>query len=213
MSLVLMLLCLAASIAAIRLGRTAYRIAQLPATVGRGRAIAAMVLGGLGFVWGLAVLIELRDVDFLVTGFGPKSVSRLRCAERLRAIGKACAQYASENDGRYPDEFIKLHTECGVDTNMLFCGCRSYPRTVTPEEVIEVTQWGLKSAFVYAGAGLSTGVAPDTVLVYERLKNHEWGIHVLYPDGRIEWLNEDRAEKLIAAMQRKPPASGPTTRP
>jgi hypothetical protein len=211
-SMALTLFCGAASIAAIYLGWSGLRVAKLPAATGRGRATAGIVLGGFGIVWGSNVLMTTLERSYQHKWYGPTSIPRVRCIQRLRAIGDACAQYASRNGGRFPDEFSKLHTVCGLDTSMLLCGRHGPHGYDYPvQDIVDRMAVAGRDTYVYAGAGVTTTAAPSTVLVYEHLQNHDWGIHVLYVDGRVEWLKEERAEKLIAAMQPKLPASGPKT--
>ena len=70
-SLLLALCCLGASIAAIRLGILGLRSARLPATVGRGRAMAGIALGSLGLLWVLIMLLQTADIAIPVKVFGP----------------------------------------------------------------------------------------------------------------------------------------------
>ena len=97
---------------------------------------------------------------------------------------------------------------------MLLCGRKSpHGYSYPVQDIVDRMAVAGLDTYVYAGAGVTTTAAPSTVLVYEHLQNHDWGIHVLYADGRVEWLDEEKAETLIDLMQAKSPASRPAILP
>jgi prepilin-type processing-associated H-X9-DG protein len=92
--------------------------------------------------------------------------------------------------------------------------CDSRREAMTMEEFLD----GLDdpshrhSNYVYVGTGLTSAVAPKSVLVYEHLRNHRGdGINVLYADGMVAWLDDDAAAALIVTLP--PSTSQPATAP
>jgi prepilin-type processing-associated H-X9-DG protein len=67
-------------------------------------------------------------------------------------------------------------------------------------------------SYTYLGKGLLAGtVDPNRVIAVESLINHGGtGIHVLYADGHVAWLEQKEAEQLLAKLEIP---NGPATRP
>jgi hypothetical protein len=57
------------------------------------------------------------------------------------------------------------------------------------------------AGYIYAGGGLGKTSAPDAILIYESIENHHDGIHVLYVDGRVAWLDGKAARAEIARQR------------
>ena len=53
----------------------------------------------------------------------------------------------------------------------------------------------------YLGKGLTESAAKTTVLVVEMPENHAGdGVNVLYADGSVEWLDQEKAEPLLLSV-------------
>jgi len=56
------------------------------------------------------------------------------------------------------------------------------------------------SAWIYRGAGMSYSEGSKDIIAYETLAVHRSGIHVIYGDGRVEWIKRGEATKLREKM-------------
>jgi len=53
-------------------------------------------------------------------------------------------------------------------------------------------------SFVYVGSGVKSSADPQTVILYEPLGNHHReGMHVVFADGRTQWLGADEAQTIL----------------
>jgi hypothetical protein len=139
-------------------------------------------------------------------------IQQRTCSRRLGEVGRALAAYASANGGQYPDRLSMLYTSGYAEYQALTCDSRR--EAMTMEEFLDgLDDPGHRhSNFVYIGKGLTSAVAPTSVMIYEHLKNHRGdGINVLYADGTVSWLDDDAAAALIATLP--PSTTEPLTTP
>jgi hypothetical protein len=145
---------------------------------------AAMVVFQINSTLQEAHLVEYRKHD---------------CAERLRTIGAALLSYAEKNSGRFPSKFGEFYkTHPTIPTPL--CPARPGFFTNTPgEEFITALDDPTDpvNRYIYCGAGRSTSDPKGTVILFDKLENHENGINVLYNDGTVEWLSADAARAFI----------------
>jgi prepilin-type processing-associated H-X9-DG protein len=60
---------------------------------------------------------------------------------------------------------------------------------------------GRHVSYTYTGAGLTNAARPEMVLLYEPLAHHRTGMHVLFADGRVNFIGEVEATKATARLQ------------
>jgi hypothetical protein len=132
-----------------------------------------------------------------------------RCASRLTDIGEALRGYAAKNGGAFPDKYgdfyrnnVWAHTTpvCPARVDLLM-------HRVPDEEFFAALDDPSHPAnsYIYLGAGRSTKDPAGTIIMLEKLENHEDGINVLYNDGMVKWFTADAATSLMATIK-------PTTR-
>jgi hypothetical protein len=121
------------------------------------------------------------------------------CVVNLHQIAQACQIYAKEHQHSYPSGFENLIADdlspvvlvCSASTDIPASGDTNQQR------IADFAKPG-HCSYIYCGAGLTTASPPTSLLAYEKLENHEKGIHVLHLDGTVEWLDRKAAQKLIA---------------
>jgi hypothetical protein len=139
---------------------------------------------------GLAWSWSARELSFRRRQF---SIEERVCRDRFAAVARELRIYASENDGRYPDQ-LALLTNDVFDLHralVLFrCPLRKEPDTPNPDGA-------LRTDFIYV-SGLSTNNPPRTVLMYCPPKNHYGrSATILYVDDTVETCDPKRFERLV----------------
>jgi hypothetical protein len=130
---------------------------------------------------------------------------QVKCASNLRQIGQALVLYASDHGGQYPerpDELLSL----GVEPEIFVCpSTDDLPaRGQTSRDINDAFASGGHLSYVYVAKGLTTSnVGAQHVLAFEPMRNHATdhpGIHVLFGDGRVEFLQGDAAQRLTERL-------------
>jgi prepilin-type processing-associated H-X9-DG protein len=160
-------------------------------------SLAGVFLVLLMFAAGTAAVGAVHQVVFLATSEQPmfkslgwdKKADEIQCTSNLRTIGRALQVYAENNDGRYPDSLRAL--------------AASLPEDLSSEVMIcPASEWRshMPMSYIYLGAGLTVPVAPDRIIAYESLANHDGdGMNILFGDGRVEFFAADDAVRLLDA--------------
>ena len=140
--------------------------------------------------------------------------NRRRCADTLRALGRALTAYADANGGRYPDRFATFYHDHAATLGAPYPCCpRAWDekrRGVNREQFVEeMDRTGFRSfsnSYRYAGAGLTVDAPADSVLIYETGHTHRDGVHALYRDGRVQWheARSAAASDLVARFETAP---------
>ena len=166
---------------------------KTPGVGGQGRASFGLTFGILGLLLTLGVGGILYAFD---QTYGPGgSVDRVKCRSNFNQLAAACADYAQQNGGALPNQLSDLAT---IDRTCLHC-----------PSVDAAAGTPTKPSYVYLGTGLTTAGSPKTVILYELLTNHRKnGIHVLYLDGTVVWLEGLAARTFLSTIGR----IAPTTR-
>jgi len=111
---------------------------------------------------------------------------RIRCATNLSSLGKALLIYANDHADEFPSNLDALVEKVEVSPQSLICDGKRY---------------------IYRGDDLpNTSVEPSLVMAHDRAGNHKGGRNVLFVDTHVEWVTEERFQKLIEednAMRRK----------
>jgi prepilin-type processing-associated H-X9-DG protein len=166
-------------------------------------------IGATGVVHQTGWLIN-SPVPLLKYTWGEK-LNRYVCAKNLRAIGIALEQYADAHRGQYPATLEPLLASGALDPYFLVCLSSDDVRATgssTQEINSAATQPG-HCSYVYFGQGLVSPVDPDRVIAAEHPENHGGaGMNILFGDGHVDFVDMDRASKLLAAVA---PATQPTT--
>jgi hypothetical protein len=174
----------------------AYRKALPPVFAGRGAAAATLCVHG----------IHLAFLCLSVAWSGASEPgNRLGCASHLRRIGQSLTFYAVKYDTRYPPALDLLILHADTPAELFVCGStRDHPaRGQTLDEVIKSFRGDPRhNSYAYAAGELTADVVTrDHVLAYEHLPNHgHAGIHVLFGDGNVRWLDHAEAERLVAEL-------------
>ncbi len=137
---------------------------------GKGRAIAGIVLGGVGLI-----LIPLVAAAILIPSLNTarEHAHRAQCMSNLKRIGLAVSMYAEEHDGMIPRKFDDLHQYATSDKIFV---CPSARNSTIPSYEI-----------VLSGKKWNSPESIDSIVVTEPLANHRVGCNSLYGDGHVEY--------------------------
>jgi len=178
-------------------------------------AVLLMFSAGIGMIGVIhqTAWLARSPVPLIRARFG-EHLNRPRCAMRLKQIGYAIQQYASDNGGHYPEDWrtLLLNENESVNAGDFICPSSDdeWPPGATTREIANNLMQPHHCSYIYYGKGLSTPVASDRVIAAEPLENHDGeGMNVLFGDGQVKWVEKDEANKLLASVA---PTTQPTTR-
>lgn len=134
-----------------------------------------------------------------------ETANRVKCASNMRQIGMAMFLYATDNQGRFPDDLGQVVLTQDIVLDVFICpsGDSSLPHdldTMTPEQMAEwVNEF---SPYVYVGAGMDMRDADaERIVLYEIPTEHGFdGINALFGDGHVEFLLLPQARAALAAQ-------------
>ena len=133
----------------------------------------------------LAVLAGMCPFDF---GCSRERARRSKCQANLHQIGLACSMYVADNKGRFPMTLSSISTNYAANPKLFLCPSSGN----LPGAPEAVDQW---SDYILV-PDLTTNDPPDTILAYERLRNHKEGGNVLSLDGAVDWRSAEEYGKL-----------------
>lgn len=161
-------------------------------------------------VGGIAVgLIVTSSNQLIPTGLnaGRQSVLRANCAANLTVLGEMLQSYAEDHNGLWPDRLKWRDLIKGISASeYLFC-CPSTPiknactyamNANLPDRLADTP-----SDFVvlFDAAMDSNPVGrPHTAVCGRHIRNKEPGCMVLFADGRVEFVPEDRIGSVLWAI-------------
>jgi hypothetical protein len=169
------------------------------------------------------VLVLFGWILGLMTMFGPRHDphgldvrQQVKCASNLRQIGQAMLLYADSHGGHYPDRPEELLFTQDITAECFICPSTDDTPAAAPttQGVSDAFASGGHFSYVYLGKGRSASeMTPQHVAAYESRYNHtrdHAGIHVLYGDGRVEFLQDRQAQQLIDKLKKgqNPPTGG-----
>jgi len=135
----------------------------------------------------LLLQIDSTAVDSIINDFVAPSMlkarakaARISCGSNLKIIGMALMMYSSDNKDKFPADLETLITKTYLQAKMKMC-----PATK------------LRESYIYRGASITVADTHWMITVYEKSSNHEGGRNVLFLDGHVEWIQEDRFQELI----------------
>jgi prepilin-type processing-associated H-X9-DG protein len=122
------------------------------------------------------------------------------CQRNLRQIALACAYYADDHDGTYPDRLQRLY-RAYVDDGRCF-SCPAYPAEHRDFDTGTVRP--ASSSYVLV-AGLTTAAPPGTILLHDKLaENHRGaGRNVAFADAHVEWMREPVFRKRLGEQRKQ----------
>jgi hypothetical protein len=157
-----------------------------------GVSASGLIMGVVGLAGLVAVQEFASDVLF-------RTHRRAECGDILRRDVWVALNEFRRRHGGFPEKFSQLYREGLLGFNSTRCPeGRVY---VSEDEYIasldDPAHFG--NTYVYVGAGLhaSSRDTPTPVL-YEHLKNHSDGIHVLYSDGFVRWVPTDEMTSAVS---------------
>jgi hypothetical protein len=142
-------------------------------------------------------------VIFAPLHWAESAYDKSACQFNLNQIGVAVAHYADANHGVYPDSFQTILRNEPISSSAFIC-----PRTMTSPATGPTTRDTADNmtaehiSYIYRGSGfLKSKIKPGDVIAYEPLANHGDGLHVLYGDGRVDWIPASGADAFLKALQ------------
>ena len=122
----------------------------------------------------------------------PRGEYRRVCRSNLRQIGLACIIYAQDHKEFFPPNLEVLGKEGYIKKE-------GFPKLMKcPAQEEDV-------GYIYIGAGKSLKAAenpPRTIIAYDKSPIHQNGRNVLLGDGHVEWMPEDKFQKLLAEQEK-----------
>ena len=136
----------------------------------------------------LLLQIDSATADSIINNFIAPSLSKARvqarraaCKSNLKIIGMALFLYSNDNKDKFPADLETLVTKTYLpEDKMLICPADK-----------------LRDSYIYRGAAITVADTPWMITVYEKSGNHEGGRNVLFLDGHVELVSEDRFQELI----------------
>jgi prepilin-type processing-associated H-X9-DG protein len=135
----------------------------------------------------LLLQIDSTAADSIINDFVAPSMlkarakaARISCGSNLKCIGMALMMYSSDNKDKFPADMETLITKTYLQAKMKMC-----PATK------------LRESYIYRGASITVADTPWMITVYEKSSNHGGGRNVLFLDGHVEWVTEERFHELI----------------
>jgi len=107
---------------------------------------------------------------------------RYACATNLSGIGKALLIYANDYNDQFPPDLETLISKAEMPAKGLVC-----PGAGLKD----------KDPYIYRGASITTSDAPWMIMAYDKTGNHDGGRNVLFLDSHVDWVSEERFQKLI----------------
>jgi prepilin-type processing-associated H-X9-DG protein len=133
-----------------------------------------------------------------------ETANRVKCQRNLRQIGTAITLYANTNQGAYPPDLGTLAKTMDVALEVFCCPSAGTqpPANSTPDQA---AKWvNQNSDYIYIGATMKTGAAPELVVAYEKDADHGGdGINMLFADGHVEFNNLQNAHQRIDDTKQK----------
>lgn len=171
--------------------RGAHTIAQAGIVFGKASIIFVPILAGC--LW----------IAMTMANVGGKTEQRV-CRAYVNGVGRALRLYASENDGQFPFQLGELVLDDSIDAKRLKCPS-SHLRVPEFQNKQEMAEWAdTNGDYVYVRPSNEADRDPNSVLVYERLGNHEvfWdkridGIYICMTDGYAQWYNRKGGEQFL----------------
>jgi prepilin-type processing-associated H-X9-DG protein len=199
-------------------GITALRKTRTGRYVGRSRAIAGLLLGGVALLvmFAPSVLTIQR-----MAHSGPTDIpTRITCRSHLQQIGLAMQLYANENHGLYPPRFEDLLLTQEITSEVFICPATHDTKASgeTPEiQAANLAKPG-HCSYIYLGAGKKMNAPANLILAFEPPTNHQQaGMNVLFNDGHVDFILQPTAQKVAAELsagQNPPPSlAQPTSSP
>ena len=145
------------------------------ALVGRGQALAGIILGG-ACVFVLAIVGLLAAIAIPSFVQARQMALAMQCQNNLKQLGTACIQYATEHDGTLPAKLEELEPLLGENVKKIMV-CPS--SCSTNQSTYE---------FLLAGNKLTELRNPDRVpMIRESQRNHKRGYSCVFADGHVEF--------------------------
>jgi type II secretory pathway pseudopilin PulG len=142
---------------------------------GQGRAIAGLILGGVG----LLIIPILAAMLLPALASAREKARRVQCMNNLKIIGMAIDFYAEEHKGIVPRKFDDLWRYTSNLDNLLICPSAKDKSKPSYEITLGGREW--KSIDLV-----------DSVVVLESASDHRSGRYALYGDGHVQFIFNER---------------------
>lgn len=134
------------------------------------------------------------------------------CAQNLTQIGLALSAYASQNDGRLPDDLAALLPAVDIASHVLVCPATQATPAVASSVERAVAMIRLADhytnihdlprpnhcSYAYRGKGQTLPLPAGQVLAFEPLANHDGdGVNVLFGNGEVRFVDKKDVEGLL----------------
>jgi prepilin-type processing-associated H-X9-DG protein len=129
-----------------------------------------------------------------------ETADRVKCASNERQIGQACLLYANYHRGKYPDNIGQLLTEGDITAEVFLCPSSktALPKDYKTMAPADLGKWLTDNGdYVFCGAGMTTSIGADQVVLYEKPADHTQGMNILFGDGHVEFDMMPAAAKMI----------------
>jgi hypothetical protein len=136
-----------------------------------------------------------------------ETANRVKCASNERQMGQAILLWANDHKGQYPPTMGDMLTE-GITADVFICpsGDTKLPAGLATMAPADIAAWVNSHAdYVYVGAGLTTAIGADQIVLYEKPADHTAGMNMLFGDGRMEFDVMPVAVKMIQAQNKMVP--------
>lgn len=135
----------------------------------------------------LLLQVDSATADSIINNFIAPSLLKARakaarysCRSNLKSIGLGLMMYSNDHKNIFPQ---------GLET----LAAKKY----LPAQILMCTATKSRDSYVYRGATITIKDTPWMITVYGKQNNHEGGRNVLFLDGHVEWVSEERFQEII----------------
>jgi hypothetical protein len=181
---------------AVVLGALGLGKAKDPRVGGRGLAMTGLVLGIAGTLFStLGISILLPSLNR-----AREMANRIKCQSNLSLIGKSIHLYTNENQGAFPPDLATLARTQEVEAVYFVCPSSDHAAAADHTSI----ESGGHCSYVYLGKGKTYNTRGwDGIVAFEDGDHHQGeGMHVLWTDGRVEFVDKAEADKIRAKYGR-----------
>jgi prepilin-type processing-associated H-X9-DG protein len=139
-----------------------------------------------------------------------EQANRVKCASNMHMIGNGILLYANDHKGKYPADLGTLLKEEDLPAQVFVCPTEAHATPPGPANPDAAAKWvNENSDYVYVGAGKTSAIGADVVVMYEKPDAHNrQGMNILFGDGHIEFVTLPDAMRMIQAQQQAPKKGG-----
>jgi prepilin-type processing-associated H-X9-DG protein len=161
-------------------------------------SVRGLVVFALMFIVGTSSVAVVEQSKWLANSDQPL-YGHNNCPRNLRQIGQGLLLYQFDHHGNFPDDLAELLLTDYFDSELLCCqlaGDRPATGKTRAKIAANAREAG-HCSYIYFGKGHASPMADDEILACDDPEYHGGGMYALFGDGRVQWIEEGPAQKLL----------------